>query len=84
MHAFTYDASAYSNEFATKLHIQDVAVGDYVALVLNMVSAETKETQTKQEPYLQVSGVDMDGAPVNYLRRGGSKMEISRRDAPTL
>ena len=32
------------------------------------LSDETKETQTKQETYLQVSGIDMDGALVNYLR----------------
>ncbi len=43
-------------------------MGDYVALLLKMVSVETKETQTKAEPYLQVSGVDMDGALVNYLQ----------------
>ena len=67
-YAFTYDVSDYSTEFATKSYIQDLAVGDFVALVLKMVSVETKETQTNAEQYLQVSGVDMDGAPVNYLR----------------
>ena len=68
-YAFTYDVSVYSNEFATTLYIQDLAVGDYGALVFVLkVSVGTKETHTEQEPYLPVSGVDMDGAPVNFLR----------------
>jgi hypothetical protein len=50
------------------VYIQDFAVCVYVALVVQMGSVEPKETQNNAQPYLLVSGVSIDGAPVNYLR----------------
>ena len=65
---FPYDTSAVSQDFATWAHIQDATTGEFVALVVSVLSVEYKWTQDAEEPYVVVYGKDTDGTPTGALR----------------
>ena len=53
---FPYDISCTCKDFATLGFVQGMKVGEYVALVIKVLEAETKTTADKGEPYLLVTG----------------------------
>ena len=59
--AFPYDTSAVSQDLATCGYIQDSQLGQFVALVLLVISVEDKWTEATGDPYALVYGKDMDG-----------------------
>ena len=65
--AFPYDTSSTSKDFATLGFVQEMKVGDHVALVIKVLEVETKITADKGEPYLLITGVDTDNAVVGHL-----------------
>ena len=65
---FPYGLVSFSKDFATWAVVQGARVGDYVALVLRILCVEEKYTATKGEPFLQVTGLDLDSAPTDNLR----------------
>ena len=66
--AFFYDVRHVTKDFATQAYVQQMKVGETVALVVNVLRAEQKYTSKSGEPYLEVFGVDMNKAPVGPLR----------------
>ena len=65
---FPYNVSYTSKDFATLGFLQGMKVGEYVALVIKVLGVDAKTTADKGEPYLVVTGVDMDNAVVAHLR----------------
>ena len=68
---FVYDVEEVTKHLATKTFGTQMDLGHYVDLVLRVDSAIELEIQSGEkqgEPYLQLSGVDMDGMNVGTLR----------------
>jgi hypothetical protein len=65
---FSYDTSDITQDFATREFVQSAPIGSFVGLVLRVHQAEECETNEKQEPYLSVRGVDMDGQICGPIR----------------
>ena len=58
---FSYDTSDITQDLATREFVQSAQIGSFVGLVLRVHQVEQGETIDKQETYLSVRGVDMDG-----------------------
>ena len=68
---FVYDVSKVTKHLATVEVGKQTALGNFIDLVLRVDSADEMQIQSGQNygaPYLQISGVDMDGAEVGPLR----------------
>ena len=66
---FPYDVMGdYSKDFASLSFVRECAVGSYVAIAMRMSDVLPKWTQEKNEPYLQLMGVDTEGGVVGPLR----------------
>jgi hypothetical protein len=66
--AFPYRTSEFSDRFTTWKMATDGQLGSYWDVVVHVWQAEQKYTQATQEPYMQVSGKDLDGTLVGPLR----------------
>ena len=66
--AFQYDTSTVSQDFATWAYIQECSLGQFVALVVSVLSVEHKWTETTEDPYAVVYGKDMEGSATGALR----------------
>ena len=66
-YVFNYDVSSVSKDFATSQQVDTTAVGQFVALVIQISYVEIRET-ADQEAYLQVHGLDMERKEVGPLR----------------
>ena len=65
---FPYDVlSDYSADFASMSFIRECTVGTYVAIAMHVSDVEPKWT-SGGEPYLQLSGLDMERSNVVLLR----------------
>ena len=66
---FPYDVTGdYSKDFASMTFVRECVVGTYVAIPMRVTDVLQKWTQTGNEPYLQLMGVDTEGGVVGPLR----------------
>ena len=64
---FPYDVCV-SPYFATMAFAGEVKLGEHIALVFKALAVETRYTYDSNEAYLEVQGVDIEGAPTGALR----------------
>ena len=65
---FPYDVtSPYSKDFASMDFMRECAVGTYVAIAMHINDVQAKWS-AKNEPYLELMGVDTEGSVVGPLR----------------
>lgn len=65
---FPYDVSAVSQDLATWAYIQGCSIGQFVSLVVSVLSVEHKWTDSAADPYEVVYGRDMDAVATGALR----------------
>ncbi len=66
---FPYDTTVGSPDFASYQSVQELQIGAYVTFPFRALSVQGKYTQEGSgEPYLEVQGVDCEGAAFGTLR----------------
>jgi hypothetical protein len=66
--SFPYRTAEFCDRFATWKWATESALGTFVDIVVHVWQAEEKFTQNNQEPFMLVSGKDMDGVLIGPLR----------------
>ena len=66
---FPYNVmSEYSNDFASMSFVRTCPVGTYVAIAMRITEVTPRWTWPYHDPFLQVMGIDTEGAAVGPLR----------------
>ena len=66
---FPYDTTVGSSDFASNQSLQEFKIGAYVAFPFRALSVQEKYTRAgRGDPYLEVQGVDCEGAAFGTLR----------------